>query len=65
MPADPIAVVRIRLDDFATEWLAAVNDLLDAVENADPIMVEGDVADAAQNVRDVMWKNATRARSDT
>lgn len=58
MPGEPLAVVRVRVSDFALEWLKAVAQLLEAVETADPIMVEGPVWDAAQNVRQVMWASA-------
>lgn len=48
-------VYRIRFDSLPLTWLAAVADLLAAVDNADPIMVEGPVRDTADRVRDVLW----------
>lgn len=48
-------VYRIRFDSLSIAWLEAVADLLAAVDDADPIMVEGPVRDAADRVRDVLW----------
>lgn len=52
---EPLAVVRIRLDDLPLAWMLAVADLLAAIDAADAIMVEGPVRDAADNVRRVLW----------
>jgi hypothetical protein len=48
----PIAVVRIRPSDFALEWMQAVADLLEAVENDEPPEM---IRDRAAYVRHVLW----------
>jgi hypothetical protein len=53
-------VCRIRLADLPAAWLAAVADLLAAVDAADPVMVESDVRDAADRVRAVLFAGANR-----
>jgi hypothetical protein len=47
--------VRVRLHQFSEEWLLAVAALLAAVDDADPVMVDGPVRDAADDVRAVMF----------
>lgn len=51
-----IAAVRIRWSDLSLEWLAAVNDLLAAIDEADPIMVEGPVRQATDRVLEVLHR---------
>ena len=50
-------VCRIRLSQLSSAWLTAVADLLAAIDDADPIMVEGPVADAADRLRTVLASN--------
>lgn len=50
------AVVRVRWSDLSLEWLCAVADLVQAIDDADPIMVEGPVREAADNVQAVVYR---------
>lgn len=54
------AVVEIRWDDLALEWLEAVAGLLGAVREADPVLVADSIAEAADRVDDVIFRGAMR-----
>jgi hypothetical protein len=54
----PNAVVRIRLHELSVEWLEAVAELLQRIENADRALLEDAILDGAYRVRSVMFRAA-------